>query len=46
MERQIPKPRIADPVAARALFFLDLAIAELTTTVPQATPVAQPAAKR
>lgn len=46
MERQIPQPQAADPIAARERFFLDLAIAELQTTVPQATCVAEPTAKR
>ncbi|MFN3429134.1 MAG: hypothetical protein ACK46X_04175 [Candidatus Sericytochromatia bacterium] len=44
MERRIPQVTTIDPVAERALFFLDLAIAEVTKTVPQATP--QTGAKR
>lgn len=44
MERRISQVPAIDPVAERALFFLDLAIAEVTKTVPQATP--QTSAKR
>lgn len=44
MERRIPQTPAADPVAERALFFLDLAIAEVTKTIPQAPP--QTSAKR
>ena len=38
MERPMPQPPAADPVAERERFFLELAIAELTATVPQSAP--------
>ena len=41
MERKIPVAPAVDPIAERELFFLELAIAELTKTVPQAAPAAQ-----
>lgn len=41
MERLIPQTPVSDPVAARELFFLELAMAELIQTVPQAAPATQ-----